>query len=110
MLWRRYGLVAVGTYLGMYMVTLGGIFLIYDHGLLAADVPPGGAEVRLQRLIFGAFLACSALPALWAQRGLDRLHDRFMEDPRARHFALAWITTKLTEPVRFSVCPFVSFR
>lgn len=75
-LWQQYGYVAIGTYLVIYVGTLGAIYELFEHGLLG-DFDP-----------------------MWIVKQLG-LESHFQKvDPKAGTFAIAWITTKLTEPVR----------
>ena len=94
-MWRRYGLVAVGTYFGIYVVTLGSLYVVFSNGFMTASDVPAGAEhaiSTLQHLV-------ERLPD-WAERQVNRLYEKMAAEPRFRSFALAWITCKITEPVR----------
>ncbi|KAG5189533.1 hypothetical protein JKP88DRAFT_155059, partial [Tribonema minus] len=94
-MWRRYGLVAVGTYFGIYVATLGGLYLVFDYGFMtASDMPAGAAHAgdTLQALV-------ERLPD-WAQAKVNALYAKMQQEPGFRNFVLAWLTTKVTEPVR----------
>lgn len=38
LLWKQYGLVWIGTYTVLYFGGLGGIYVVFDTGLVASDV------------------------------------------------------------------------
>lgn len=38
LLWKQYGLVWLGTYTVLYFGMLGGIYVVFDTGLVASDV------------------------------------------------------------------------
>lgn len=80
-LWRQYGLVGVGTYLGVYVVTLGGLYAVVKTGEL---VPENVMELA-QRLD-------------WFVR-----FDSGLLNKKTGDFALAWIATKFTEPLRLAL-------
>jgi Protein of unknown function (DUF1279) len=104
-MWRRYGLVAVGTYFGIYFSTLGGLYFVFEYGFMtASDVPAGGehAIATLKSLI-------ERLPD-WLEKYVNTLYVKMQEEPRFRNFALAWITTKVTEPVRLFLTAVVTPR
>ena len=87
-LWRQYGLVFLGTYLGIYVVTLGSVYELVSSNYLSA-----GNAAELLRYVY-----------------LDRVVDVDKIDPRMGNFAVAWILTKFTEPVRFVVAATVTPR
>eukprot|EP00808_Paulinella_micropora_P009445 g6145.t1 len=78
-LWRQYGMVFISTYLGVYVGTLGMIYVLFNKGIAnSSDV-------------------------------MDFTHYFGLEDKdyglssKTSNFALAWICTKFTEPLRFGV-------
>eukprot|EP01031_Cornospumella_fuschlensis_P035766 gene35766-43382_t len=92
-LWRNYGVLAVGTYLGVYVGTLGGVFVLLDAQLLSAasvGVDPAAAIQRVCDLVE-------------MTTGLKSLPGYIRENPRVGTFALAWALTKLTEPLRLGL-------
>lgn len=80
-LMRDYGPVAIGTYGGIYVGTLG---LLY--GLVELDVVGAGDAISMLK-----------------STGLNNFVDMDRINPRAGNFALAWILTKFTEPIRLVV-------
>jgi len=79
-LWHDYGFVGIGTYLGVYVCTLGTMYLAISSGVLGGDV------------------------VLWFVDKLG-MADHFSTDisPKSSSFLLAWVATKLTEPPRLAV-------
>jgi hypothetical protein len=86
---RRYGPVGVCTYLGIYGVTLAGFYTAFQSGLLRE----GDIESLIDYLGLATYIDVSGL------------------NPRLSSFALAWIVTKFTEPIRaaltVAVTPFI---
>mmetsp|Transcript_5310 Transcript_5310/g.8188 ORF Transcript_5310/g.8188 Transcript_5310/m.8188 type:complete len:171 (-) Transcript_5310:324-836(-) len=76
---RNYGPVGVGVYLGIYV---GNIGLFY--GLLQSNVIGAGDALSLLNYL-----------------NITEYYDVSAISPRQGNFALAWIMTKLTEPLRF---------
>lgn len=83
-LWHKYGYVAIVTYFGLYFGTLFLIYLAF-HFKLTGNFDPQ-AIVR------------------WL--GLEAHFAKF--DSKAGEFAMAWLTTKLTEPVRIALTAFLT--
>lgn len=82
-LWHQYGYVAIATYLTIYVSTLFSIYLLYHFKLINFD---------------------PMLIVRWL--GVESHVAKY--DPKAGEFALAWITTKLTEPVRIAATAMVT--
>jgi hypothetical protein len=88
-LFKEYGPVAVVTYLGVYVVTLSSIFLLYDNGFSPLDF--GGDSNSMMTKVVNI---------LNTTETTSKLIPYIETNPHAANFALAWITTKFTEPVR----------
>ena len=90
-MWARYGYVTISMYLGIYGVTLASLFYGYDSQLI---VPmemlndPAAASAKLASVL--EFVR--VVP--------DEAIDWVRTTPRAGTFAIAWVTTKFTEPAR----------
>jgi len=82
---RKYGPVGAVTYFSIYGITLASLYFAVDNGLLGSkDVVVMLRDYNLERF-------------------LTLLHvDLDSINPKAGSFALAWILTKLTEPLRFA--------
>jgi len=89
-LWKKYGMVALTTYFGLYFVTLRSTFLLFDQGLLANGAFGMSIEEMLDTV-------CEKLEA-W--EFLKTYTPLLRENPKIGTFAVAWLTTKLTEPAR----------
>jgi hypothetical protein len=78
---RKYGPIGIGTYFGMYGLTLAGIYALVSSGVL---------------------MATDAI-SMFKYVHLDKLIDLESLNPKAGNFAVAWILTKFTEPIRFGL-------
>lgn len=92
-LWKSYGYVAVGSYLGLYIATLTSIFLSLDFDIFHAETFGFKPEEAVLKVcgIFEAVTGSKALP------------EFIRENPKVGTFALAWVMTKFTEPIRLGV-------
>lgn len=82
-LWQQYGMVGVVTYLGVYVLTLGGMYLAVSAGVVkTGDVTWIIEKLHLEKFFEG---------------------QRYTISPKAGDFVVAWVATKLTEPVRFMI-------
>lgn len=89
-MWKSYGTIAIGTYFGVYLTTLGSIFLCVDMDVFNAasvGLDPVGAIQKVCS-IFESVTGSAALP------------NYIRENPRVGTFAIAWVMTKFTEPLR----------
>ncbi|KAL9649678.1 hypothetical protein ABK040_003355 [Willaertia magna] len=80
---KRYGLLGVAVYFGVYFLTLGLLFLLLQQGLLNTK---------------------SVL--LWLhEKGFDKWIDTsdLQKSSQYANFAVAWVLTKFTEPLRFAI-------
>lgn len=92
-MWKNYGYVAIGSYLGLYVITLGSIFLCLDFDVFRASTVGFSPEEAILKVcdIFETVTGSKALP------GFIREH------PTVGTFAVAWVMTKFTEPLRLGV-------
>ena len=86
-LWHDYGWVGVGTYLSVYVSTLGVLYLALSSGLV------GGNQVMSLVDFLG-------------------MRDHFPADisPKSSSFIMAWVATKLTEPARLAISVLITPR
>ena len=96
-LWNRYGVVFVGTYLGVYCVTLGSIFVILDFGLLGPErahqmIADVAGYLNLSDHFDPDHIDPESWNA-WYYTWIARMNP---------NFAFAWIVTKFTEPLRLA--------
>lgn len=110
-LWKKYGLLSIGTYLSIYVMTLGSIFTALDYDIFNAATFGFDAVELVSK-------ACKIIGNL---TGTDSLPNYIDNHPKCKLFymihilpfliyvysrvvgtlAVAWILTKFTEPLRF---------
>jgi hypothetical protein len=90
LLWERYGLVTVGTYLTTYIATLGGLYFALDSNTLLANNLGFDPIESSQRAcdLFERVTGSTVLPGL------------IREYPFLGTLAVSWVITKVTEPIR----------
>ncbi|EKU20355.1 hypothetical protein NGA_2087520 [Nannochloropsis gaditana CCMP526] len=86
---KRYGAVAVITYLGVYVVTLSALFAAVESGLTPFDY---GLDSN--------WLVEKATHLLENYSWSEPLVETIQTNPHAGNFAVAWVLTKFTEPLR----------
>ena len=89
-LWKQYGGVAVVTYLSVYICTLSSVFVSLDLDIFNAatfGLDPNAAVKKFCDVVEYA-------------TGINTLPNYIRENPRVGTFALAWVMTKFTEPIR----------
>lgn len=89
-LWKQYGGVAVITYLSVYICTLSSVFVSLDLDIFNAatfGLDPNAAVKKFCDVVEYA-------------TGVNTLPNYIRENPRVGTFALAWVMTKFTEPIR----------
>lgn len=86
---QRYGKVAVVTYLGVYVTTLGLLFGAIESGVNPFDygVDSGNMVDKVTGMLEGYS---------WGEPVVESIR----KNPHVGNFALAWILTKFTEPLR----------
>ncbi|QDZ21950.1 DUF1279 domain-containing protein [Chloropicon primus] len=87
-MFRKYGPLFVGFYGGVYVSTLGAMYVAVDQGLIDSKFIIDLTEQYADLL---------------KQYGMDGIFNHGKIDSKAGSFAIAWIATKFTEPVRFAV-------
>ncbi len=89
---KRYGAVAVVTYFGVYVSTLGVLYAAIESGVNPFDygLDSGSLMGKVTAMLEGYS---------WSQPILDSIE----KNPHVGNFALAWIMTKFTEPLRMLV-------
>merc|ERR1712194_170188 len=91
---RKYGFVFVSTYATVYVVTLSGLYVgLASGGITAGDISDASDGVNaLDKLLM--LLDLITFPVEYI--------EMIKSNPKAGNFALAWLTTKLTEPLRLA--------
>lgn len=92
-MWKKYGVVAIGTYLFVYIATLSSIFVSLDYDIFNAATFGFDPAMAVQKVcdIFESVTGSKALPKY------------IREHPHVGTFAIAWVMTKFTEPLRLAV-------
>ena len=106
---NKYGLTFIGTYLGVYVATLGTLFVAVDNGYLdpvtitSIDLPwhSGAEEISADKKDFESavdFISMYMKRFPWTEKYADVVSN----NPRMTNLALAWIAVKFTEPLRLA--------
>ncbi|KAF0752345.1 hypothetical protein AaE_006075 [Aphanomyces astaci] len=103
-LWNTYGWVGVGTYLGVYVVTLGSMFAAIETGLLSTAAPSNKDDTNgSDDESFNIVKATNKLTDWTKSMGLGAHFNVPDVSPTTGSFLIAWVATKFTEPVRLAV-------
>lgn len=95
--WRRYGSVFIVTYFSVYFSSIGILFFLFDSGLLLpGDLPTHDFEFDGHDADDGG---ASVFRFVMARFGLGEYIPQEIT-PRMGNFAIAWLTTKIAEPLR----------
>lgn len=89
-IFKKYGYVAVGTYLSIYVMTLCSVFVALDLDLLQSSTF-GFDPITTTK---------NACDKIEYYTGITSVPEYIRQNPRAGTFAIAWIMTKFTEPIR----------
>jgi hypothetical protein len=100
-LWKRYGIVAVGTYYVIYTATLGGAYFAFSYGLIP-ELDVGMAFQKMNDLAV-SWDAQRNFAGIDVQGLLWDLEYACASNPAVKNGALAFIATELTEPVRYGL-------
>jgi hypothetical protein len=90
---KKYGAIFVGTYLGVYVTTLTGIFMSLEFDIFNAAT--FGLDPK-----YAVHKFCDYIE--WGT-GYTGVPEYIRANPMAGTFALAWVMTKFSEPLRFAV-------
>ncbi|RHY25037.1 hypothetical protein DYB32_008544 [Aphanomyces invadans] len=102
-LWNKYGWVGVGTYLGVYVVTLGSMFVAIETGVLSTAAPSKATDSEDKNEAFNIVTATNKLTEWTKSVGLGAHFNVPDVSPTTGTFLIAWVATKFTEPVRLAV-------
>ena len=98
-LYHKYGRVAIGTYLSVYVCTLFSLFGLYDSGVLIPSDLPIDLDINHDGKV-DMRDAGSLYEMVITRFKLEDYIDPSTLTPSQGNFILAWLTTKLTEPLR----------
>lgn len=92
-LWKNYGIVAIGTYAGIYVSVLSSVFFALEYDVFNAATFGFDPAAAVQKV-------CDLVEYSTGNKGLPAY---IREHPKVGTFAIAWVMTKFTEPVRLAV-------
>jgi hypothetical protein len=92
-LWDKYGYISIGFYVSLYVTTLSSIFMALDFDLFRASTFGLDPIESVKKF-------CDIVENV---TGSTKLPGFIRENPRVGTFAIAWIMTKFTEPIRFGI-------
>lgn len=90
---NKYGAVAVGTYLSVYIITLGSIFTALDYDIFNAATFGLDPIAMIKKV-------CDIIENTTGNKSLPTY---IRSNPTVGTFAIAWVMTKFTEPIRLGV-------
>ena len=93
---------AIGTYIGVYLGTLSGVFVLYVSGFMVDVCPLVGNADGLEGGEPNMYMQ------LFHKLGMDKYIDPDTLTPTQGNFLLAWLTTKITEPGRAVLTGFLT--
>lgn len=132
-LWRKYGVVAIGTYFGMYGAVLGSIYLAIDLGWVSTAKPTrdgekgdddfnmvaatnkcvcsrnnvmgpvGGSCVRITDTDGNVCMFTARFVTFAENLGIAKYLEVEHVNAKTGTFLIAWIATKFTEPLRLAL-------
>ncbi|KAF1331723.1 Membrane protein, partial [Globisporangium splendens] len=116
-LWRKYGIVAIGTYFSMYGIVLGSIYVAIDQGWVSTaktsrDSDSEDADnndfnvvtaTNKYGFVYTVTLRLMSFVTLAEDLGIAKYLEVERVNAKTGTFLLAWIATKFTEPVRLAV-------
>ncbi|POM71703.1 membrane protein [Phytophthora palmivora] len=102
-LWRKYGVVAIGTYLTMYGVVLGSMYLAIDQGWVHTTKRTNSKGEGQSDDSFNLVTTTNKFVKIAEDLGIAQYLEVERVNSKTGTFLLAWIATKFTEPVRLAV-------
>eukprot|EP00644_Phytophthora_capsici_P006978 jgi/Phyca11/526248/estExt2_fgenesh1_pm.C_PHYCAscaffold_80118 len=100
-LWRKYGIVAIGTYLTMYGSVLGSIYLAIDQGWVRTSKRTSSKGEGQSEETFN--LVTTTNKCFAEDMGIAQYLEVERVTSKSGTFLLAWIATKFTEPFRLAL-------
>ncbi|CAI5710179.1 hypothetical protein KXD40_005517 [Peronospora effusa] len=101
--WRKYGVVAIGTYLSMYGVVLSSIYLAIDRGWVHTSKRSNSMGNEKTDDSFDLVTTTNRFVKLAEDLGIAQYLEVERVNAKTGSFLLAWIATKFTEPVRLAL-------
>ncbi|KAF4323030.1 hypothetical protein BBO99_00003411 [Phytophthora kernoviae] len=100
-LWRKYGIVAIGTYLSLYGAVLGSIYVAIDQGWVRTSKRRSSREGQEES--FNLITTTNKFVKFAEDMGIAQYLEVERVNSKTGSFLLAWVATKFTEPVRLAV-------
>mmetsp|Transcript_26470 Transcript_26470/g.41029 ORF Transcript_26470/g.41029 Transcript_26470/m.41029 type:complete len:285 (-) Transcript_26470:208-1062(-) len=110
---KRYGSVFVGTYFSIYLVTLSSFYIGIDMGWLDPSHFLVGGETAAAEVMHDEEDSMTPSPAGMAKYVIELAHKyewtrpyapTIEGNPKLLNLGIAWIGTKMVEPIRLAVC------
>uniref|UniRef100_A0AAV1VPD1 DUF1279 domain-containing protein n=1 Tax=Peronospora matthiolae TaxID=2874970 RepID=A0AAV1VPD1_9STRA len=103
-LWRKYGVVAMGTYFSLYGAVLGSIYLAIDQGWVHTDTGRNSMRSAKQSDENFDLVSTTNKFVKWAEDfGIAQYLEVERVNAKTGSFLLAWVATKFTEPLRLAL-------
>uniref|UniRef100_H3GLJ1 DUF1279 domain-containing protein n=1 Tax=Phytophthora ramorum TaxID=164328 RepID=H3GLJ1_PHYRM len=102
-LWRKYGVVAIGTYLTMYGAVLGSVYLAIDQGWVRTNKRTSSKGEGQSDETFNLVTTTNKFVRFAEDLGIAQYLEVERVNSKTGTFLLAWIATKFTEPVRLAL-------
>eukprot|EP00611_Tribonema_gayanum_P017788 TRINITY_DN3066_c0_g1_i1.p1 TRINITY_DN3066_c0_g1~~TRINITY_DN3066_c0_g1_i1.p1 ORF type:complete len:121 (+),score=38.19 TRINITY_DN3066_c0_g1_i1:1258-1620(+) len=101
-MWKRYGIVAIGTYYALYAGMFVGGYLLFESGY----IPPVDTTLALEKAHDGiAWMVTKEgeFPPSGLTNTFRRLHNLFETNPQVKSAAMSLVATELAEPIRYVI-------
>ncbi|CAN0376613.1 unnamed protein product, partial [Phaeothamnion confervicola] len=95
-MWKRYGVVAIGTYWVLYLAQLGTVYVLLDSGVVDLDIDVGDYLHKIYNMLGDD-------PPAFVGRYFASIHHAAETYPWGKNLVVADVLTELTEPVRYIV-------
>ena len=103
-LWRKYGVVAMGTYFSLYGAVLGSIYLAIDQGWVHTATGRNSRKHEKQSDEDFDLVSTTNKFVNWAEDlGIAQYLEVERVNAKTGSFLLAWVATKFTEPLRLAL-------
>ncbi|KAG6973708.1 hypothetical protein JG688_00003401 [Phytophthora aleatoria] len=102
-LWRKYGIVAIGTYLTMYGAVLGSMYLAIDQGWVRTNKRTTSKGEGQSDESFNLVTTTNKFVKIAEDLGIAQYLEVEQVSSKTGTFLLAWIATKFTEPLRLAL-------
>lgn len=98
-LWRKYGIVAIGTYFSLYGAVLGSMYVAISQGWVRTSKRTSSKEDESFNLV----TTTNKFVKFAEDLGIAQYLEVERVNSKTGTFLLAWIATKFTEPLRLAL-------